>query len=625
MNPELAPGVSRFDIWVATMCRAVAGCAVAVVLLTVCVGCHRGGSSSSPAVFPASPTNVVSTPGDGQNRLTWDAVAGATSYSLYWSTSPGVSRSNGQRIADIALPIMMHSGLVNGTTYYYVITALSAAGESSESREVSAAPIDGPGTMDPLFGDEWHLLNNGQAGGIPGEDINVIPVWNSGLRGEGIRIAVVDDGLDIAHEDLAANIATGLGHNYLDGGSDPTCPALHPFCRHGTAVAGIIGARDLNDLGVRGAAPRVNLVGYNLLQDQTVSNEADAMIRGGPDVQVSNNSWGPPDDGDLHPAGLPWRDAVNTGLIQGRGGLGTVYVWAAGNGALANDNSNYDGYANNRGVIAVCAVGDDGKQALYSEAGANLWVCAPSQEIASGGHGISSTDETGADGYNTGTLPDYADINYTKTFTGTSAAAPQVSGVVALMLQANPNLSWRDVRLVLALTARRNDAADADWSTNGAGVWINHKYGFGVVNAQAAVAAASGWTNVGPQRQYDTALASPQLAIPDNDSAGVSHTINVSGSGIGSLEYIEIIFSAADHPFPGDLQVVLTHVETGTTSRVAEARDCLICTTRYSGWEFGSSRHLGETADGAWTLTVADRVAVDTGTFQSWSLRFYGH
>jgi kexin len=520
---------------------------------------------------------------------------------------------------------MMHSGLVNGTIYYYVVTALNAAGESSESTEVSAAPMDGPGTMDPLFGDEWHLLNTGQAGGIPGEDINVIPVWNSGLRGEGIRIAVVDDGLDIAHEDLAANIATGLSHNYLDGGTDPTCPALHPFCRHGTAVAGIIGARDLNDLGVRGAAPRVNMVGYNLLQEQTVSNEADAMIRGGPDVYVSNNSWGPPDDADLHPASLPWRDAVNTGLIQGRGGRGTIYVWAAGNGALVNDNSNYDGYANNRGVVAVCAVGDDGKRAVYSEAGANLWVCAPSQELATGGHGISSTDETGANGYNTGTLPDYADINYTKTFGGTSAATPQVSGVVALMLQANPNLSWRDVRLILALTARRNDVADADWSMNGAGAWINHKYGFGVVNAQAAVAAASSWTNVGPLRQYDTPIASPQLAIPDNNSTGVSHTINVNGSGIGSLEYIEVTFSAADHPFPGDLEVVLTHVTTGTTSRLAEARDCLSCTTRYNVWVFGSSRHLGETADGAWTLTVADRVAADTGTFQSWSLRFYGH
>jgi kexin len=613
----------RFDNRVATIGRSVAGCVV-VMLLAVNVGCHRGGSSSSPAVFPASPTNVASTPGDGQNRLTWDAVAGATSYNLYWSTSPGVSQSTGQQIADIASPIMMHSGLVNGTTYYYVVTALSAAGESGVSMEISAAPVDGPGTMDPLFGDEWHLLNIGQAGGIPGEDINVMPVWNGGLRGEGIRVSVVDDGLDIAHEDLAANIATGLSHNYLVGGSDPTCPEANPFCRHGTAVAGIIGARDLNDLGVRGAAPRVNLVGYNLLQQPTVSNEADAMIRGGPDLHVSNNSWGAPDDANLHSTNLLWRDAVNTGLVQGRGGRGTVYVWAAGNGALANDNSNYDGYANNRGVMAVCAVGDDGKRALYSEVGANLWVCAPSQEIVSGGHGLSSTDETGADGYNTGTLPDYVNINYTKTFTGTSAAAPQVSGVVALILQANPSLGWRDVRLILALTARLNDAADADWSTNGAGVWINHKYGFGVVNAQAAVAAASGWTNVGPQRLYDTPLDSPQLAIPDNDSSGVSHTINVSGSGVGSLEYIEVIFSAADHPFPGDLEVMLTHVETGTVSRLAEARDCLICTTPYDAWVFGSARHLGEAADGEWTLTVADRVAADTGTFQSWSIRFYG-
>ena len=624
MHPVLANRGSRFHNRVVAICRPVAGFAVAM-LLTVSVGCQGGGSSSSSAVLPAPPTNVVSAPGDGENRLTWDTVAGATSYNLYWSTSPGVSRSSGQRIAGIASPNMMHSGLVNGTIYYYVVTALNAAGESTESMEVSAEPMDGPGTMDPLFGDEWHLLNTGQAGGIAGEDIDVIPVWNGGLRGEGIRVAVVDDGLEIAHEDLAANIATGLSHNYLDGGNDPTCPAAHPFCRHGTAVAGMIGARDLNDLGVRGAAPRANLVGYNLLQNLTDSNEADAMVRGSPDVDVSNNSWGPPDDGDLHPSPLPWRDAVNTGLAQGREGRGTIYVWAAGNGALANDNSNYDGYANYRGVIAVCAVGDNGQRASYSEAGANLWVCAPSEEVASGGHGLSTTDETGANGYNTGLLPDYADVDYTNTFSGTSGAAPEVSGVVALMLQANPNLGWRDVRLILAQTARHNDPADSDWSLNGAGYWVNHKYGFGVVDAQAAVMAASGWTNVGPQKVYSTPLASPQLPIPDNNSVGVSDTINVSGSGISSIEYVEITFSAADHPYPGDLEVVLTHLDTGATSRLAEARDCLICTTRYDGWVFGSSRHLGESADGAWTLHVADRVAVDTGTFQSWSLTFYGH
>ena len=161
MHPVLATRGSRFHHRVAMICRPVAGFAAAMLLM-VSVGCHGGGSSSSSAVLPAPPSNLVSTPGDGQNRLTWSAVAGATSYNLYWSTSPGVSRSSGQRIADIASPMMMHSGLVNGTIYYYVVTALNAAGESSESMEVSAEPMDGPGTMDPLFGDEWHLVATGK-------------------------------------------------------------------------------------------------------------------------------------------------------------------------------------------------------------------------------------------------------------------------------------------------------------------------------------------------------------------------------------------------------------------------------------------------------------------------------
>lgn len=583
-----------------------------------------GGGGSSPTVnAPAIPANVVATAGDGQITVSWDPVPGATSFNLYWSTATGVTKINGNKITGVSSPAR-HTGLVNSTTYHHVVTAVNASGESVESMEVSAAPIDGGGTFDPLFGDQWHLQNTGQNGGIPGEDTNVIPVWSMGLRGEGVRVAVVDEDLEIIHEDLATNVATGLSHNYLDGLADPACPNTALTCGHGTAVAGLVAARDFNDLGVRGAAPRANIVGYNMLQSRSISNEADAMIRNAANVHISTNSWGAPDDANLHAAPVAWRDAITTGLSQGRSGHGTVYVWAAGNGALAEDNSNYDGYANHRGVNAICAVNDNGVRADYSEPGANLRVCAPSRAMANAGNGISTTDRTGPTGFNITGSGNYADTNYSETFTGTSAATPIVAGIVALVLQANPNLGWRDVQLILAQTARRNDPTHPDWIQNGAGHWINHDYGFGVVDANAAVTAALGWTNVGPEITL-TQSASPQLAIPDNNATGVSDTMTLSGSAISNIEFIEITFSASDHTYAGDLEITLTNETTGTISRLSEPHNCpgLQCTA-YDGWAFGTTRHLGEAVDGQWTLKVADRAAIDVGTFQSWSLKFYG-
>lgn len=477
-----------------------------------------------------------------------------------------------------------------------------------------------PAVNDPLFANQWHLRNTGQAGGCPGEDVRISPVWNAGILGAGVRVAVVDDGLEIAHEDLAANVVAGQSFNYVTGMTDPTGG------EHGTSVGGVAAARDSNGLGGAGAAPRAGLVGYNLLQSLSSVNEADAMTRNAAAVFVSNNSWGATDGtGHYDASAATWRTAINTGLSTGRNGLGTIYTWAAGNGGQGNvDNSNYDGQANYRGVLAICAVGDDGVRAFYSERGANLWVCTPSMGRAN--HAITTTDRTGALGYNFPGAPpgDYANFNYTNTFNGTSSAAPLAAGVIALVLQAKPTLTWRDLRIILAQSARKNDPGNGEWTVNGGGFNINHNYGFGVIDANAAVNLASTWTNVGAEITFGPLTLNPNLPIPDNNTTGVSSTINVVASGIGKIEFVEINFNT-DHTYVGDLEITLT-APSGTVSRLNEVHGCAggACPFTGSTWRFGSARHLGEPANGNWTLAVKDLAAFDTGTFQSWQLTFYG-
>lgn len=475
---------------------------------------------------------------------------------------------------------------------------------------------------DPLVGAQWHLKHQSQAGAVPGTDIRVESVWNypgAGTRGAGVRVGVIDDGMETAHPDLAANADTANDRDWND--ATPDTPEPSTGDDHGTACAGNVAARGNNGAGVSGSAPEATLVGMRLISAAVGdTEEGEAFDWRNDIIQVKSNSWGPNDDGTtLEGPGTLGAAALRNAAHTGRGGRGTLFLWAAGNGRDAFDNSNYDGYANSIYTIAVAAVDSQARQSWYSESGANVVVSAPSDGDGSA-LGITTTDRSGAAGYNSGSTAGEisGQPDYTQTFGGTSSATPTAAGVVALMLQANPNLGWRDVQEILIRSAARAALTGVVWDTNGAGISFSHEHGAGLIDAAAAVAMAGSWVNLGPHATNSLAQ-STSTAIPDNNATGVTRSFNLAATNL-RVEHAVLRLNVTSIP-KGQLEVTLTS-PAGTVSRLCETHDDNVNTL--SDWSFMSVRHWGELSTGTWTLRVADRLAGTTGSLTSAVLTLYG-
>lgn len=349
--------------------------------------------------------------------------------------------------------------------------------------------------------------------GVPGEDINVEGAWNLGYTGEGVVVAVVDSGIQLDHPDLVANLHETLGYDaVLDLTKEEFANAgsanqMDPTQAHGTASAGLIGAVGNNGIGTTGVAYNATIVPIQFL-DGNLGSADPATVRAisfaNQDIDVYNHSWGIASGrvADVIPPDL--IAAFRESVLQGRGGLGNIHVFSTGNDAaptVSGENFNvtgpwdyagYNPFANTRYTIAVSGVDHDGQYSNvdgtvtpYPEAGPSVLVAAPtgSNTLAVGDDGIGPGNAVGSgvwtldfvdtegdnpllEGYNAPTLPDgseaddllfdrWQDPSVTSRFNGTSASAPMASGVIALMLEANPNLSYRDVQEILVRSARQ--------------------------------------------------------------------------------------------------------------------------------------------------------------------------
>ena len=385
------------------------------------------------------------------------------------------------------------------------------------------------GFWDPLFEYQWHLLNTGQdimglpqAPGAYRNDINVTGVWPN-YTGKGVVVGVLDDGFEADHPDLKQNYLADRSYNLVTN-----TPGQFPGT-HGTATTGLIVAAN-NGVGGLGVAYEATAIGYtsdadgSSLLNNFIKASSRMLLEG---VDVSSNSWGVPEN--ILFAGAELQRVFNTATLNlaqlGREGLGTVSVFSAGNGRLENEHTTLEVTGSSPFTILVAAANADGTVASYSTPGASVLVAAPGSGNTPDGTAntipsIVTTDLTGTAGYNIREDGDYTNVSGEGStgFSGTSAAAPIVSGVVALMLEANPNLGYRDVQEILAYSAK-NPAQVATWQENGAGDWngggllFNNDLGFGLVDAHAAVRLAETWTK---QSTFDNA-ARPSAAFSNGE------------------------------------------------------------------------------------------------------------
>ncbi|VVC34580.1 Peptidase S8, pro-domain,Peptidase S8, subtilisin, Asp-active site,Kexin/furin catalytic [Cinara cedri] len=451
---------------------------------------------------------------------------------------------------------------------------------------------------DPLFKEQWYLRNTGQNGGKPKLDLNVRAAWAQGVSGKNVTTAIMDDGVDYTHEDLKYNYNARASYDFSS--NDP-----YPYPRytddwfnsHGTRCAGEVSAARDNGVCGTGVAYDSKIAGIRMLDQPYMTDLIEANSMGHePDlIDIYSASWGPTDDGRTvdGPRNATMR-AIVRGVNEGRRGKGNIYVWASGDGGEADD-CNCDGYAASMWTISINSAINDGQNAHYDES------CSST---------LASTFSNGAKDPNTGVATTDLYGKCTKSHSGTSAAAPEAAGVFALALEANPDLTWRDIQHLTVLTSKRNSLFDAkhrfQWTMNGVGLEFNHLFGFGVLDAGGMVSLAKQWHSV-PARYHCQGGSHTKIRKFTNKS-GIILKLNTDAckgtdTHVKYLEHVQAVITL-NSTRRGDVELFLIS-PMGTRSMILsrrpnddDRRD------GFTKWPFMTTHTWGEYPWGEWTLEV---------------------
>ena len=536
---------------------------------------------------------------------------------------------------------------------------------------------------DPLYGQQWFLNNTGQnaysrSSATSGVDLNLAGITQTG---NGVIVNIVDSGLELEHEDLAGNIISG-SVNFLNDSGDPT--NLSTEGDHGTSIAGIIAAIANNGKGGRGIAYNSKLIAHNYIADQNSENLITAISAAR--VAINNHSYITPNRQDKRIASVI-ADAYKNGVDSGRNGRGIIYIKSAGNDfepsvmdniklceiRIGGQNENVAAYYTTEAItctnanldpvntipynIVVSAVNAEGEKASYANTGAAILISGLGGEDGRRKPAIITTDQSGCQkGYARNTAQDTTfdrgqipeinlNCNYTNKFNGTSAAAATVSGVTALLLEANIGLSWRDVRHIFISTARKVDAnklaiktktnipeiiSDATvehgWVTNEKGYSFHNWYGFGLIDANAAVNMATGYNSpLGVFKNF-TSTNDTEKNIPDKNVTGATNSINFTQNI--TIESLQVDLEVT-HQRTGDLAVWLIS-PSRTQSILLNPFNQFITDPDSSNdtnldLVLASQAFYGEKSGGTWDLKIIDYRQEKTGSLINWSLTIYGY
>ncbi|OIR57441.1 MAG: kexin [Amphiamblys sp. WSBS2006] len=454
---------------------------------------------------------------------------------------------------------------------------------------------------DLMYPFQWYLNNREN----PGNDINVIPVWKAGNYGKGVHVCIVDDGIQTSHPDFSDNIVPSLSYDFNN--SETNITAKNGL-RHGTRCTGQIVSNRNNDICGVGVAPEATVSGIQILsKDISEPDIARAILFKKEKINIYSCSWGPLDDGrTVEGPGKVVLRAFIEGVLRGRGGLGSIYLFATGNGAR-QDNCNFDGYVNTVFTIGIGAIDAENEIPVYSEeCAAQLAVTYSSNEKKA----IATTDINGG---------------CTKKHGGTSAAVPIVAGIYALVLSARPDLTWRDIAALTVHCAVPFDTSRTHWQKNSAGKWFSNFAGFGKFDAELMVETAKTWEAVGPllPKPQPTQYTSLEMQYGDGELCAAMHLEEWQTDGIVALESVTVAITL-ESTRRGALEISLVS-PAGTVSRLAGSRERDTSTAGLVDWSLASQAFWGERPAGKWMLCVGNKTYQEhSGRLVSWRMTLWG-
>ncbi|CAH0758094.1 unnamed protein product [Diatraea saccharalis] len=457
---------------------------------------------------------------------------------------------------------------------------------------------------DPKWPHMWYLNRGG------GLDMNVIPAWREGITGRGVVVTILDDGLETDHPDLIANYDPMASYDVNSHDSDPQPRYdLVDSNRHGTRCAGEVAATANNSLCAVGVAFGARVGGVRMLDgDVTDAVEARSLSLNPQHVDIYSASWGPDDDGKTvdGPGELATRAFIE-GVTKGRNGKGSIFVWASGNGGREHDNCNCDGYTNSIWTLSISSATERGEVPWYSE------MCSST---------LAATYSSGAINEKQVVTTDLHHF-CTAGHTGTSASAPLAAGICALALQANRDLTWRDMQHIVVRTAKPERLSlGGEWRVNGVGRNVSHSFGYGLLDAAGMVRLARSWRTVPPQRRCELAAPRSQRLIPTRSSVTLQLDVG-SCPGVNYLEHVQarVTLSAARR---GDIRITLmSPAGTKVTLLAPRAHDS--SRAGFNSWPFMSVHMWGESPLGVWQLEVSNEGRYSgRATLQDWFLTLYG-